>query len=136
MGFPLNHPAILQAREKGLIDLGPAKGSVKVARRSKYGSHAVVVDGVRFDSRKEARRWLRLTAMRDAGEIGDLRRQVRYELIVNGVLICAYYADFVYRSGGAEVVEDVKSAATRKNERYRLKRKLMRAVHGIDILET
>ena len=129
MAIPANHPAILAAIENGLLPPTAAK-------RGKYGSTPTVVDGVRFDSRKEAKRWQLLKAMEESGEITRLRRQVRFDLAVNGVLVCRYVADFVFVEGGTEVVEDVKSKATRRIERYRLKRRLMLAVHGITIRET
>ena len=50
-------------------------------RESKYKNHRVVVDGISFQSKKEANRWLELKLMAAAGEILDLRRQVRFELI-------------------------------------------------------
>ena len=129
MGIPANHPAVVEAQRRGLIEMEAA------AKRNKYGSRATVVDGVRFDSRKEAKRWQLLKAMEESGEITRLRRQVRFDLAVNGIAVCAYVADAVYERGGATVVEDVKSAPTRRNRAYRIKRKLMRAVWGIEIQE-
>jgi hypothetical protein len=109
-------------------------------RRSKYGATKVVVDGVKFDSKREARRWGELKALESCGKISDLRRQVRYHLDVRGLHICDYIADFTYMSnekGGADgagafVVEDCKGF---KTPEYKLKRRLMKACHDIDILE-
>lgn len=101
--------------------------------RPKYGNHRVVVDGLKFDSKREAARWRILTLCVPSGDITDLRRQVPYDLIVNGVKVGRYVADFVYRErDGSEVIEDAKGF---KTPVYRLKRKLMKAVHGIDIRE-
>jgi hypothetical protein len=71
--------------------------------------------------------------MEQAGTIADLERQIRYVFEVNGVRVCAYIADFRYRFKGSVVVEDCKGFRTPE---YKLKRKLMMACHGIDILET
>ncbi len=95
----------------------------------------MTVGGVRFDSRKEARRWAALLDLQAAGAISGLRRQVRIPIRVNGVRVCAYVADAVYVEGGRRVVEDTKSPMTRKLPVYRLKRKLLAALYGIDIRE-
>lgn len=102
---------------------------------NKYRNVRVEHEGIRFDSKKEQRRWAELKLMERAGLITDLGRQKRFNLAVNGVLVCAYIADHVYTENGEEVVEDVKSAFTRKNPVYVLKRKLMKACLGIDIKE-
>lgn len=104
-------------------------------RGRKYRNVPTVVDGLRFDSKGEAARWGELRLLERAGAIADLRRQVVYPLEVNGVLVAAYVADFVYLEGGETVVEDYKSAATR-TAAYRLKAKLMLACHGIRVRET
>jgi hypothetical protein len=113
------------------------------AKRSKYGNTKVVMDGVKHASKKQGLRWVVLRQMEREGRIKNLRREVTYRLEVNGKLICKYIADHVYEEplklvggGWTElVVEDVKSPATRKNRVYRIKRKLMAAIHGIDIKE-
>lgn len=107
----------------------------KPKTRQKYGNRVTVVDGERFDSRKEYDRYAALRLLEMAGEINGLQRQKPYELIVNGVKVCRYVPDFVYYEMGALIVEDVKSPATRKNAAYRLKKKLMQAIHGITIRE-
>jgi len=90
---------------------------------------------LRFDSAAEARRNGELCLLLRAGAIADLRRQVAYPCAVNGVLVCRYVADFVYVTDGQTVVEDTKSAATRKLPVYRLKKKLVKALYGVDIVE-
>lgn len=104
--------------------------------RSKYNAVKTKVDGITFDSKREAARWCHLLLLQKAGLIGDLERQVKYRLEVNGQLVCTYVADFRYTEAGQQVVEDVKSAPTRKKPEYRIKFKLMRACHGIRIRET
>ena len=117
------------------------------AKESKYHSEKVTIDGETFDSRREARRWMDLRLLEQAGEIRDLRRQVKYILIPTqreegdgkklGKLLekeASYIADFVYQDArtGETIVEDSKGFRT---DAYILKRKLMLWVHGIKITE-
>lgn len=103
---------------------------------NKYRNTKVITqDGV-FGSKREYRRYLDLLLLQRAWKISRLETQVPYRLEVNGYLICKYVADFTYTASMFLVVEDVKSPITRKNPVYRLKKKLMKAIHGIDILET
>lgn len=76
-----------------------------------------------------------MKAMEAAGEISGLRRQVRIPLVVNGVRVATYVADAVYVRTGKRVVEDVKSPVTRRLPVYRLKKRLLSAIYGIDINE-
>jgi hypothetical protein len=101
--------------------------------RSKYRNKKTVVDGITFDSMAEAARYRTLKVKLDAGEIKDLTLQKRFPVVINGVKVCTYVADFVYthRLGG-QVVEDVKGFIT---PMYRLKKKLVNAVHGVEIQE-
>lgn len=102
-------------------------------RRAKFAAKPTVVDGVRFASKKEAKRYVELRLLERAGRIAGLELQPVYVLMVNGVKVCSYVADFRYREGGSLVVEDVKGFRTRE---YKLKKKLLLATHGIAILET
>lgn len=110
---------------------------------TKYGNRKIIVDGILFDSEREANRWCELLLLLRAGAIRNLRRQVRFELIPaqreNGKLIeraVRYVADFAYEQRKGEtwekVVEDAKGCRT---EVYRIKKKLMLYVHGIRIVE-
>ena len=103
---------------------------------SKYRAQPTEVDGIRFASKAEARRYGFLKIRRMAGEIADLECQPRFPLRVNDQLICTYVADFRYRDlkTGKVVVEDVKSDPTR-TPLYRIKAKLLKTLHGIDIVE-
>lgn len=104
------------------------------ARRAKYGNTPTVVNGTWFASAKEARRYSELLLLERAGEISELRLQVRFSLDVGGVHVCRYIADFTYRDkAGGAVVEDVKGVETPE---FKLKRKLMLACHGIDVVTT
>jgi hypothetical protein len=102
---------------------------------NKYNAKRCEVDGQVFDSLKEANKWRELRLLEAAGEIRDLERQVRFKLDVSGVHICDYIADFVFARRTGPVVMDVKSEPTRKRRDYRLKAKLMQAVHGVRIEE-
>ena len=103
--------------------------------RSKYRNKKTVVDGITFDSMAEAARYRTLKAKLDAGEIRELYVQKRFECVVNGQKVCAYVADFSYTNAAGEfVVEDVKSDPT-KTPIYRLKKKLVKALYGIEIFE-
>jgi hypothetical protein len=104
-------------------------------KRSKMNNRKTEVDGLTFDSAKEARRWGELKLLERAGHISGLERQKRFAIDINGHPICHYVSDFTYWQDGAQVVEDVKSAFTRKLPVYRLKAKLMAAVHGVKIVE-
>lgn len=107
-------------------------------RRQKYANQRIEIDGQAFDSKAEARYWGVLQMRLKAGEISNLRRQVVYELAPAVVIAgrkrppLRYIADFVWEEGGREVVADVKGCVV---DVFRVKRHLMKAVHGIDILE-
>lgn len=97
-------------------------------RRHKYGAVATVVDGIRFASKKEAKRYTELKLLEKAGHITNLKRQVRYKLQMETV----YVADFEYewKHGEGHVVEDVKGYATRE---FKRKAKLMKEQHGVNV---
>lgn len=122
---------------------------------NKYGSKKVEVNGIVFDSKKEAKRYQELLLLQKAGKISGLQRQVKFILIPaqyenpysltksgRGKCIereCSYIADFAYMEplleGGEPflmVVEDTKGFRTKD---YIIKRKLMLHEHGIRIRE-
>lgn len=106
--------------------------------RSKWGNvHTDCSQGHTHDSKKEAGRCNDLAMYERAGVVKGIQVQCKYPLHVNGHLICTYYSDFEYwRQKGSEweyVVEDTKGKRTRG---YIIKRKLMKAILGIGILET
>lgn len=105
----------------------------KPKRKHKYGAKACEVDGIYFPSHLEAKRYTELKLSERAGTITNLRRQVRYDVVVCGIAICTWIADFVYLdSSGKEIVEDAKGFATRE---YKMKSKLVTALFGITIQE-
>lgn len=109
-------------------------------RKSKYGSEKFTLDGIKFDSKKEAARYSELRLLERAGAIRNLRRQEKFELIpsqrIDGKVVerpCAYIADFVYEQDGETIVEDTKGVRTPE---YVIKRKLMLYIHGFRIKES
>jgi hypothetical protein len=99
---------------------------------SKYRNVPTVVDGIRFASKAEARRYADLKLLERAGEIYDLKLQVPHELRVEGHLICKYVSDFEYvTKTGGPVVEDVKGVQT---PIFKFKAKLFRAIHKNEIV--
>lgn len=106
-----------------------------VEKRPKYGNKKKSVNGVEFDSTKEARRYVDLLAWQQSGQIRGLEHQKAFPIVVENVHICEYQADFVYFTGEQMVVEDVKSKITRKNPVYRLKKRLFEAIYKIEIQE-
>lgn len=103
----------------------------------KYKNKKIKVDGINFDSMKEAAYYGKLKMIKASGEILDFKRQIRFPLKINEVLITTYVADFVlYYAGGKMVVVDVKSEFTKKLPVYRIKKNLMRAIYQIEIKET
>jgi hypothetical protein len=108
--------------------------------RQKYGNKHTEIDGEKFDSGAEAKRWVDLLWLAKAGKLHSLRRQVIYELIPKQARPsggferpCSYIADFVYTDEkGKQVVEDVKGASP---DVWVIKRKLMLRVHGVEVVE-
>lgn len=102
--------------------------------KRKYNNVPTVVDGRRFDSKKEAARYGELKLLQAAGHIADLACQPPFALVVNGVKVGKYIADFVYRdcATGERVYEDVKGVRTAV---YKLKAKLVLALYGVAIRE-
>lgn len=122
--------------------------------RSKYKAQKTTIDGITFDSKKEAQRYCELKLLEKAGAIQNLQRQVPFEIIppytevierygkkgqrlkdqIKAIeKVCYYKADFTYYENGKLVVEDTKGF---KTEAYIMKRKLMLHKFGIRIKET
>ncbi len=102
----------------------------------KYKNIKTVVNGITFDSKKEAGYYNVLRLKEKAKLIDSFDLQVKFNLIVNGHNIGFYKADFVtYKDGKIFEVIDVKSEMTKKLPVYRLKKKLMKAIYDFDIVE-
>ena len=113
----------------------PYNTRFKFKKSSKFGAKKTVVDGITFDSKWESERYGQLKAMERGGIVTDLELQVKYDIVINDIKICKYIADFVYKEESPdgkikEIVEDAKGFETPE---FKLKKKLMKAVHGIDI---
>lgn len=121
--------------------------------RRKYGNKKVNINGMTFDSKREAWRYQELRLLQREGQITDLKTQKEFELIPpqyevyerygkNGKRLkdgkrciekaVKYRADFTYKENGVEIVEDTKGMRTKD---YIIKRKLMLYIHGIRIRE-
>lgn len=105
---------------------------VAIVTKSKYGNVKTEVDGITFDSKREAQRFTILKLRMAAGEIRGLTLQERFPLTVNDQLVCEYIADFCYFEGDTRIVEDCKGHRTKD---YIIKRKLMVAVYGLTVRE-
>ncbi len=139
-------PATRSASRSKTLSNGARKpktaASLVLAKKpSKFGNKACEVGGQKYRSKREANRHQALMLLAHAGLVENLRREVRFELApavkLDGKTKPAlrYFADFVYfdKRLGREVVEDCKGHRT---DVYRIKRHLMKSVHGVDILET
>ena len=106
---------------------------------TKYNSKKVTLDGITFDSKKEAKRYLLLKDLEKNGLISNLELQKRFVLIpsqyIDGKCVerqCTYTADFCYEQDGKTIVEDVKGY---KVEAYKIKKKMMLYLKGIQVKE-
>ena len=118
-----------------MINQLPYNTRFKFKKSSKFGAKKTIVDGITFDSKWESERYGQLKAMERGGIVTDLELQVKYDIVINDIKICKYIADFVYKEESPdgkikEIVEDAKGFETPE---FKLKKKLMKAVHGIDI---
>jgi len=102
-------------------------------KKSKYGAVKATVDGIKFDSAKEAARYQVLKTLERTGHIQSLILQPRFDLVINDIKCGFYKADFEYVNNGERIIEDVKGM---KTPIYNLKKKLVKAIHNIDIYET
>jgi len=123
--------------------------------KSKYNAQKVTYDGIKFDSKKEGRRYLDLKLLQKSGQISDLTLQVPYQLTPSiyydydyrefvlvkriGNNSCCmqrstkYIADFVYKENNKIITEDCKGFRTKT---YKKKANQMKKLYGIIILET
>ena len=125
----LNPSPKRRGEEKCLLEgaetVPPAKGEGR--RRSKYNNEPQFLDGFRFDSKRETARYQYLKSLQAIGTIAGLQLQVPFALMVNGICVAEYVADFTYRivDENRMVIEDVKG---KKTDVYLLKRKIMDAL--------
>ncbi|MEW6212721.1 MAG: DUF1064 domain-containing protein [Acidobacteriota bacterium] len=127
-------------KEKKVVAVGELSESAKQALTravkrsgSKFKNRHVRLDGYTFDSQREADRYGELILLAKAGKISRLLIHERHPITVNGHLVAIYESDFTYlNEHGRKVIEDVKGVRT---EVYKIKRALMKATLGIEIVE-
>lgn len=113
--------------------MGRKPATVAPVTRSKYGARKTWADGILFSSKGEARRYGLLRDWQAMGFISDLELQPEYPLIVAGITIGKYIADFrYYKADGELVVEDFKGMPTPV---YRLKKRIVEAFYGFKVTE-
>lgn len=100
---------------------------------SKFKNIPVYHDGERFDSKRELAYFLDFKLLQRAGKITSLKRQPKFDCIVNDRKVCSYRADFEFIEDGRRRVIDVKSPATAKTKDFRIKKKLVEALHNITV---
>lgn len=100
---------------------------------SKYGAKKTEIDGIEFDSGKEADRYIELKLLERAGEISDLELQPKFDFKIEDKKIFTYIADFCYTENGKRIIEDVKGF---KTPVFCLKKRLIEAQFGVKILIT
>lgn len=116
------------------------KAAAKTAKPSKYRAVKTVVGGIRFASKREARRYNELLVLARTGHIKQLRLQPAFELSAGGTVLGHYLADFEYLAPvkdapvnlWVKVYEDAKGFRT---PLFRWKKKHVEAQYGITIRE-
>ena len=101
-------------------------------KKLKYRNTKIEVDGIKFDSKAEYKRYTELKLFERVKNISDLELQVKFELqpsFVDGQGVkqraITYVADFVYKESDKIIVEDLKSVATAKDSTYKIKKKML-----------
>ena len=106
-------------------------GSGTKAKKHKYNAKKTVVDEIVFDSEAEANRYGKLKLLQKAKKIGKIILQYEFDLGAGITYKCDFlYIDFELKQF---VVEDVKGV---KTPEYKLKKKLLKEVYGIEVYET
>lgn len=120
-----------------LARVGTMKAAKKAGRFPVSSVENRTVDGIVFDSAKEARRYAELKILQRAGKIADLTPQVALDVNIDGKHYCRFTVDFSYREPASAdfIYEEVKSSGTAKDSAYRLRRKAAELFHGIQIRE-
>jgi hypothetical protein len=122
----------VKAAEYRALVAGKKAFAPDAPKRPKYRNEKQLVDGITFDSKREASRYLELKMAERYGKIAKLRRQVAFALNVGDECIGKLILDFVYERDGVTVYEDVKSDAT-TTPMFRWKAKHFLAQYGREI---
>ena len=103
-----------------------------IMKKLKYRNIKIEVDGIKFDSKAEYKRYTELKLFERVKNISDLELQVKFELQPSFVdnqgvkqRAITYVADFVYKENNKIIVEDLKSVATAKDSTYKIKKKML-----------
>ena len=100
---------------------------------NKYKNIKVKLDGITFDSKKEAVHYAYLKSLEKRGIITDLQLQTKLDFKIDGKKIFTYKPDFEYNDEFGHHIVDVKSPITAKNPTFRLKKKLIEAQYKQEI---
>lgn len=102
------------------------------AKKNKYGAKRTTLDGITFASKAESAYYAKLKQRETAGEVANVELQKRYAMTIGGFLICTYVSDFDFYdiTEKRQRTVDTKGVIT---DVFRIKRKLMKAIHGIDV---
>lgn len=101
--------------------------------QNKYKNKKCTYDNIEFASIKERNFFIYLKQLEEKGEIWNLKLQDKIKAIINSVVVFEYRADFTYDDSRGHHVVDIKSEATCKLPVFRLKKKILKALYGIDI---
>ncbi len=125
------------SRQGGNARPEPPQDAGNGTKKGKYRNVKTRVGDIVFDSKREAARYFELLILTREGEIKDLVLQPTLECWVKDLKVCNYKADFSYMENQfgkwVSVTEDCKGM---KTPVYKLKKKLVRAIYGIEIRET
>lgn len=130
--LPIEEPA------KKKKDPGPKPDGIQKAngQTTKYGNTKERIDGILFDSLKEADYYRMLKFRKERGTIQDFTVHKKYVFDYNGIRICSLTVDFnVFHLDGKEEVIDVKSFATRTKKDYLIRKKMLKAWYNIELVE-
>lgn len=105
-----------------------------VNKQNLYGNIRVESGGLKFDSIAEKKRYWFLKEKEAKGLLKGLETQKRYPFVINDVRVSEYRADFVYRRDGKTIIEDVKSPVLARSNLFKIKAKLMQALHQVEII--
>ena len=113
------------------------KGWAPGRSTSKYRNIPCTIEGIRFQSQREGRRYWEYRQEEKAGVLKILALQKPFPFVHGGIKICEYRADFIimYKVGPNAGIELVVDAKGKRTNEYILKKKMMKAFYGIDIVE-
>lgn len=123
------------------IALATKLGYLPIRSGTKHRNILTEYNGIKYHSKKEAEFAMQLDVRLRAKDIVAWSSQVKYTIEVNGQKICDYFLDFEvwYPDGRIEYIDikpfDKKTQKFLKADVYKLKKKLVKACHGIDIVE-